>query len=608
MVHRVAGLDENLCHSDKCGLECIKDCPVNINGEECIVLGEDKLAIISEQLCIGCGICVKVCPFEAITILNLSEELKEDKIHQYGINTFRLYRLPTPRKGQVVGLVGRNGTGKSTALQILSGQLVPNLGDYEHPATWDLILKYLSGKELKEHFERIAASEVKISLKPQAVYRLPEVWKKDVSSLLAKMDEVGEMEKVVETLGLGEALGKNVGELSGGELQRVAVAVASLKDADMYLFDEPSSYNDVYQRLAVSKLIRSIAEKGKYVLLVEHDITFLDYASDYVQIVYGEPGVYGIVSALYPSRSGNNALLDGFLPQENTRFRDKSITFDVTTSVETQQSQEVIARYGALRKAFPGFELEVRAGEITSGTVFGVIGANALGKTTFLRMLAGEDRPASGEVSVGVKIALKPQYLKADYPGTVQEFINEKVGKGFDDANLQAYLAGPLKMDKLFARNVSQLSGGELQKLAIVSTFAAEADLYALDEPSAFVDVEDRFVIAKAMGRLVKARGKSAVIIDHDIQLLDLISDRMLVFTGEPGRRGAATPPLGKEEGMNTFLGEIGLTYRRDVKSGRPRVNKPGSKRDREQKQQGQYYYAARAGQPEGEEEEEKEA
>src|SRR5467141_1149476 len=216
MVHRVAGLDENLCHSDKCGLECIKDCPVNINGEECIVLGEDKLAVISEQLCIGCGICVKVCPFEAITILNLSEELKEDKIHQYGVNTFRLYRLPTPRKGQVVGLVGRNGTGKSTALQILSGQLVPNLGDYEHPATWDLILKYLSGKELKEHFERIAASEVKISLKPQAVYRLPEVWKKDVSSLLAKMDEVGEMEKVVETLGLGEALGKKVGELSGG--------------------------------------------------------------------------------------------------------------------------------------------------------------------------------------------------------------------------------------------------------------------------------------------------------------------------------------------------------------------------------------------------------
>lgn len=609
MVHRVAGLDENLCHSDKCGLECIKDCPVNINGEECIVLGEDKLAVISEQLCIGCGICVKVCPFEAITILNLSEELKEEKIHQYGVNTFRLYRLPTPRKGQVVGLVGRNGTGKSTALQILSGQLVPNLGDYEHPAAWDLILGYLSGKELKEHFEKIADGEMRVSLKPQAVYRLPEVWKKDVGSLLAKMDEIGQREEVVKTLGLEEALAKNLNELSGGELQRVAVAVASLKDADIYLFDEPSSYNDVYQRLAVSKLIRSIAEKGKHVLLVEHDITFLDYASDYVQIVYGEPGVYGIVSALYPSRSGINVLLDGFLPLENTRFREKSVTFDVTTTVEAQQSQEVIARYGALKKSFPTFDLEVSPGEITTGTVFGAIGANALGKTTFLRMLAGEEKPDSGEVSLGVKIALKPQYLKADYKGTVLEFINEMVGKGFDDPNLQTYLAGPLKIEKLFPRNVGELSGGELQKLAIVSTFATPADLYALDEPSAFVDVEDRFVIAKAIGRLVKARGKSAVVIDHDIQLLDLISDRMLVFTGEPGRRGVATAPLGKEEGMNAFLSEIGLTYRRDVKSGRPRVNKPDSKRDREQKERGQYYYAARVGQPtQGEEEAEAEA
>jgi len=607
MVHRVAGLDENLCHSDKCGLECIKDCPVNINGDECIVLGEGKpkLAVISEQLCIGCGICVKVCPFEAITILNLSEELQEEKIHQYGVNTFRLYRLPTPRRGQVVGLVGRNGTGKSTALQILSGQLVPNMGEYDHPAAWAKILDYLSGKELKEHFDRVESGEVKISLKPQAVYKLPEVWKKDVASLIAKMDETGEAKAVVETLGLGEAMEKNVGELSGGELQRVAVAVASLKEADMYLFDEPSSYNDVYQRLAVSRLIRSVAEKGKYVLLVEHDITFLDYASDYVQIVYGEPGVYGIVSSLYPSRSGINSLLDGFLPNENTRFRDKGVTFDVTSSVETQQSEEVIARYGDLKKTFPGFELEVRGGELTAGTIFGAIGANSLGKTTFLRMLAGEDKPDSGDVSVGVKIALKPQYLKADYPGTVTEFIAEKLGKGFDDPNLQTYLAGPLKIDKLFPRNVSELSGGELQKLAIVSTFAATADLYALDEPSAFVDVEDRFVIAKAMGRLVKARGKSALIIDHDIQLLDLISDRMMVFTGDAGRKGRATPPLGKEEGMNAFLGEIGLTYRRDVKSGRPRVNKPGSKRDRDQKDKGQYYYAARPGEAQAEEEEE---
>ena len=595
MVHRVAVLDADLCHSDKCGLECIRDCPVNINGEQCIVLGEEKLAVISEPLCIGCGICVKVCPFDAITILNLGEELKQDRIHQYGVNSFRLYRLPTPRKGQVVGLVGRNGVGKTTALQILSGQLVPNMGEYEKEPSWDRFLSYLSGREMKEHFRRVSQGEIRVSLKPQAVYKLREVWKKDVGSLLERLDETGEVDETVRVLGLGEALGKNVPDLSGGELQRVAVAVAAVKDADIYLFDEPSSFNDIYQRLAVSRLIRSIAAKGRYVVLVEHDITFLDYASDYVQIIYGEPGVYGVVSSLYPSRTGINALLEGMLPQENIRFRDRAVTFEATTTMEAQQSTEVVASYTDIAKTFPGFRLDAAGGELTRGIVLGIIGANALGKTTFLRTLAGEEKPDSGSVNLGAKIAYKPQYLRSDFSGTVQEFFQERVGKGFDDPNLQANLAVPLRIEKLLARNVPELSGGELQKVAIVATFAQEADIYALDEPSAFVDVEDRFVIAKAIGRLVKAVGKSAMVIDHDIQLLDLVSDRMLVFTGGPGVYGRATPPMGKEEGMNVFLREVGLTYRRDVNSGRPRVNKPDSKVDREQKERGQYYYVSRA-------------
>ena len=594
MVHRIAVLDSDLCHSDKCGLECIRDCPVNINGEQCIVLGEEKLAVISESLCIGCGICVKVCPFEAITILNLGEELKQDKIHQYGINSFRLYRLPTPRKGRVVGLVGRNGVGKSTALQILSGQLVPNLGDYEKEPSWDRFLSYLSGREMKEHFKRIEQGEIRVSLKPQAVYKLPEVWKKDVRSLLEKTDETDTMDETVRELGLGEALGKNVPDLSGGELQRVAVAVAAMKDADIYLFDEPSSYNDIYQRLAVSRLVRSIAAKDKYVVLVEHDITFLDYASDYVQIIYGEPGAYGVVSSLYPSRTGINSLLEGMLPQENIRFRDRAVTFETVTSMESQQSEEVIASYTDIAKTFPGFKLKAKGGELTRGVVLGIIGANALGKTTFLRILAGEEKPESGSINLGAKTAYKPQYLKSDFSGTVQEFFLEKVGKGFDEPNLQANLAVPLRIEKLLARQMSELSGGELQKVAIVTTFAQEADLYALDEPSAFVDVEDRFVIAKAISRLVKAVGKSAMVIDHDIQLLDLVSDKMLVFTGKPGVEGRATSPMGKEEGMNIFLKEVGLTYRRDINSGRPRVNKPDSKVDREQKEKGQYYYVSK--------------
>jgi ATP-binding cassette, sub-family E, member 1 len=593
MVHRVAVVEEDLCQSKKCGLECIKECPVNINGQQCIVLPENKIALISEELCIGCGICIKVCPFDAIDILNLSEELKRDKIHQYGVNSFRLFRIPTVRKGQVVGLVGRNGIGKSTALKILAGQLVPNLGDYEGEATWDRFLQYLSGREMKEHFQRIAAGELRVSLKPQAVYKLPEAWKKETRLLLEQMDERKKMDEVVETLNLRETMDKKVPDLSGGELQRVAVAAAALKDADLYLFDEPSSYNDVYQRLAVSKLITEIAESGKSVLVVEHDMAFLDYVTNYVQIIYGEPGAYGIVSGLYASRTGINALLDGYLPQENIRFRDHAVSFGQRAAGETVESEEVVAKYTKLGKSFESFKLSVGEGEIKGGTIMGVVGANALGKTTFLKMLAGEERPTRGTVHVDAKVAYKPQYLSSEFAGTVDEFLMSTLGTKYSDPILQDNLAVPLRMEKLLARKMGELSGGELQKVAIVATMAQETEVYALDEPSAFLDVEDRFVVARAINRMVKARGKAAVVIDHDLQVVDIVSDRLLVFSGDPAVSGEATSPLTKEDGMNKFLKEVGLTYRRDVNTGRPRVNKPGSKLDREQKEEGTYYYVS---------------
>ena len=167
------------------------------------------------------------------------------------------------------------------------------------------------------------------------------------------------------------------------------------------------------------------------------------------------------------------------------------------------------------------------------------------------------------------------------------------LGTKYSDPVLQDSLAVPLRIEKLLARRVGELSGGERQKVAIDATMAQETEVYALDEPSAFLDVEDRFVVARAINRMVKARGKAAVVIDHDLQVVDIVSDRVLVFAGEPGVSGEATPPLTKEEGMNEFLKRVGLTYRRDVNTGRPRVNKPGSKLDREQKETGEYYYVS---------------
>ncbi|HXG07752.1 MAG TPA: ribosome biogenesis/translation initiation ATPase RLI, partial [Nitrososphaera sp.] len=574
-------------------LECIVYCPVNKTGGACIVQRpEDNKAVISEDLCTGCGICIKKCPFDAIVIVNLARELSTDKVHQYGINSFRFYRLPTPKKGAVVGLVGRNGMGKSTIVNILSGNLKPNLGKYDQDVSWDEILEYYQGTEMKSHFEKIANGTMRASIKPQLVYLIPKVFKGTVKELLDKYDERKVADKLVPQLGLENILGRDVSQLSGGELQRLAVAVAASKDAEYYFFDEPSSYNDVYQRLAVAKVMRQLAEEeGKSVMVVEHDMTLLDYLSDYVHILYGEPSAYSIVSGAQSTKVGINNFLEGFLPAENVRFRDKAFRFDVAAANDDVILDIPVVSYSDLAKSFESFNLRVESGKVRKGEIIGIVGANALGKTTFMRMLAGVEKPDSGKIDVGAKISYKPQYLSQDYEGDVRSLMYVAYQSPVEGSSVEEQIIIPMGVKKLYEKSVKSLSGGELQKVAVAASLLREADIYALDEPSAFLDAEDRIAVAKFLQRFVRARSKSALIIDHDMQLIDLVADRLMIFEGRPGIQGTATAPMKKEEGMNRFLRALSITYRRDETTGRPRVNKEGGRLDREQKQSGNYYY-----------------
>lgn len=591
-THRVAVLDQELCQPRKCGLECIIYCPVNKTGGECIVQRpEDGKAVISEDLCTGCGICIHKCPFDAIVIVNLAKELAEDKIHQFGINSFRLYRLPVPKRGAVVGLLGRNGMGKSTIVNILSGTIKPNFGNYEGEVTSDTIIKNFQGTEYKQYFEKIANDDLRVSIKPQLVYLIPKKFKGTTKELLKKYDERNVYDDLVDKLGLKNALDHNVSELSGGELQRVAVAVAAAKDADYYFFDEPSSYNDVYQRLAVAKIIQELAQEGKSVMVVEHDMTLLDYLSDNIHILYGEPGAYGIVSTLQSTKLGINNFLEGFLPVENVRFREKSFKFDTTSSVADIIMDVPVARYSDITKSFPLFQLKISSGQIRQGEILGIVGANALGKTTFMKMLAGINKPDSGSIEISAKISYKPQYLNQDYDGDVRSLFDNLSGQNMTWASIEEQILIPLGIKKLYERKLNKLSGGELQKVAISASLIRQADIYALDEPSAFLDIEDRIALAKFLQRFVRSQGKTAVIIDHDIQLIDLVSDSLVIFEGNPGIDGSASQPMPKEDGMNKFLKALSITYRRDETSGRPRVNKESSRLDRMQKDLGDYYY-----------------
>lgn len=593
MTHRVAVLDQDLCQPQKCGLECIKYCPVNKSGAECVTINEEsKKAQIDEDICNGCGICVKVCPFDAITIVNLASELATDKIHQYGVNSFRLYKLPTPRKGEVVGLLGRNGMGKSTVVNILSGKLKPNLGRYENPPEWDEIFKHYSGTELKQHFQKIEQNQIRASIKPQQIHHLAEAFDGTGNELLDKYDERGITRELVRELGLQNSMEQSLKELSGGELQRIAVAAAASKDTEFYFFDEPSSYNDVFQRTGVARVIQGLAKIGKSVMVVEHDLTLLDFLSDYIEVLYGEPTAYGIVSNILSTKIGINVFLDGYLPNENVRFRDKKFSMDVSSSsTDIFQEGSDIVNYPRLEKNFESFSVTIEPGKVRKGEVLGIMGANALGKTTMMKMIAGVQKPDVGSIDKKIKIAYKPQYLQNDIDIEVIALLEKASGGPIEGSQEEEQILDPLKIRKLYNKSIKNLSGGELQKIAVASCLIQKVDLYALDEPSAFLDVEDRIAVAKFLQKFVRSYGKSAIVIDHDLQLMDLVSDSMIIFEGEAGKAGTATVPMPKPEAMNRFLKSLDMTFRRDEKSLRPRVNKIESRLDKDQKSSGNFYY-----------------
>lgn len=585
---RIAVVNRDRCQPKKCAQECIKYCPKIRTGVEDVIVIKDGKAVISEELCVGCGICVKKCPFKAISIVGLPHELEGKEVHRYGKNGFVLYGLPIPRKGYVVGLLGPNGTGKTTAVKILTGQLKPNLGRIEDEPGWDEICERFSGTELFNYLKDLAEGKIKTSQKPQYIEAIPKVYRGKVKDLLERADELGILDEIVERLELKHALNRDVKDLSGGELQRLAIAGCLMKDADFYFLDEITSYLDIYQRINVAKVIKEWAER-KPVLIVEHDLAILDMLADFVHISYGEPGVYGVITNAKGARVGINQYLRGYLAEENIRIRDKPIEFEIFQPREGE-SEKILVEYPSFTKSFEGFRLEVEGGDIKAEEVLGVVGPNATGKSTFVKILAGVLEDDEKKVKLNLKVSYKPQYIKADVSMPVGMFLR-KINPMVDSSYYKTEFLKPLRIEDLMDKNLDELSGGELQRVAIVACLLRDADLYLLDEPSAHLDVEQRTEVARMIRRFALNQSKSVLVVDHDIYLIDMVSDRLMVFQGEPGRRGIAKKPMGMREGMNLFLSNLGITFRRDEETKRPRVNKLGSRLDREQKAKGEYYY-----------------
>lgn len=572
---RIAIIDNKKCKPKLCGEVCIKVCPMNRMSKK-VVYNENDIIKIDEGLCSGCGICVVKCPFDAIKIINL-ELVLDDPLHQYGENRFRLFRFIDLPKDQTIGIIGQNGIGKSTIIKILAGQIIPNLGNYNEKSDYNKVIENFKGKEIQKTFINLSNNKFNFAYKPQNIELIPQAFSGKVKELLEKSDKNNSLNVVLKEWHIENLLEKDIANLSGGELQKVAIVATILKNADVSFFDEPSSFLDIKQRFLFATNIQNVKNTN---IIIEHDLAILDYVSEFVHILFGQAHAYGICSHIKNTNVGINEFLQGFIKDENLKFRNYELNIEYTSS--QTKTKDVLFEYPAKKIQLGEFSLEYPEDKIYANQIIGILGENGTGKTTFIRGIIEDSSNYSN-----LKFEYKPQSLllpKTEMEKPVMLYLKDC------NSDILKDLWNKLNIERIKMYKLNELNGGDLQKVITTKTLASDANVYLLDEPSAFLDVEERLNVAKAIRNVIFGKNKVAFVVDHDVLFLDFISDAMLIFEGVPGKKGVASNVLQKKEGMNRFLKSLNITYRKDPQTKRPRINKLNSSKDKDQKKSGDYY------------------
>ena len=448
--------------------------------------------------------------------------------------------------GDRVGVVGRNGAGKSTLLAALAGQLVPD-----------------GGRVARAGGVRVGVLSQVDSLPAQASVRDAVAGGRPDHALLA---DAAARDVVAGVLG-GVSLDAVVGQLSGGERRRAALAGLLLGDLDVLLLDEPTNHLDVE---GVAALARVLTATRPAVVAVSHDRWFLDAIADRtwevadgaVHVTDGGYAAYVLASterqrAAALAEGRRTALLRKELawlrrgpPARSTkpRFRVEAAAALIAAEPAPRDSVS-LRRVAAARLGRRVVELEdatlTRGGRavlsqvtvrLAPGERVGVLGANGSGKTTLLDALAGLTPPSAGRRVVGasVRLAYLDQEARAlpDYPRALEAV--EEVARVVVDADGKEVTAARLAERVGFtaarlATPVARLSGGERRRLQLLRLLMASPNVLLLDEPTNDLDVES----LAALEDLLDDWPGTVVVVSHDRYLLERVCDRQLGLFGD---------------------------------------------------------------------------